>query len=200
MKQKGKIKMKNLAGVKNCDIYIKNELVRCGIDIIEGERAKGEVAASISGKLKDFTFQRAWYYWSVDGLVPLSIAQELYKDEVGKTDIRVSGHCGCPAPEKPWIKWLAEDGREIIPEDQKRPFENMAKSHPNWDEIQPKALEERYIFSDKPESYGRPFIDSYHIDTEIGLKIFADRIKKAYLDGDMDFVTKVSGKLKNEDF
>ena len=192
--------MKNLAGVENCDIFIKDELMRCGIDIIEGERAKGEVAASISGKLKDFTFHRAWYYWIVEGLLPLHVAQELYADEVGKTDIRVDGHCGCPAPEKHYVKWLSEDGREIIPEDQKKPFEDMAKSHPNWEEIQPGMLEKRYVFSDKPELYGSPFIDSYHIDSEIGLRIFADRVKKAYADGDMDFVTKVSGKIKDEDF
>jgi hypothetical protein len=191
--------MKNLAGVKNCDIYIKNELRSCGIDIVEGKRVGGEVAASLQGKLKDFTFQRAWYYWVVEGLVPLHVAQELYADEVGKTDIRVAGHCDCPAPEKPWVTWVADDGREIISENQKKSFKELAKSHPDWEEFKTEAVEKRFIFSDKPELYGSPFIDSYHIDSELGLKIFADRIKKAYSDGDMDFASKVLKLIEKEE-
>jgi hypothetical protein len=50
-----------------------------------------------------FIFCRAWYYWIVTGFVPLHVAEELYADPIGKKDVRVSGHCGCPAP-KEWIK------------------------------------------------------------------------------------------------
>jgi hypothetical protein len=50
-----------------------------------------------------FVFCRAWYYWVVIGLVPLYVANELYENPIGKKDVRVSGHCGCPSPIE-WIK------------------------------------------------------------------------------------------------
>ena len=119
--------MQNLAGNPNCDKYIECELNRCGIEIIKNEaNLRNEVPATIEGKLGKFRFVRAWYYWMVDGPVPLDIAGKLYSDPVGKTDIRVMGHCGCPSPDE----W-AHDG----------------------------------------------FIHSYHIDSELGLRIFADAIR-----------------------
>lgn len=123
--------MDNLAGKQDCDTTIRSELERCGITIVEGERSTNEVPASLTGILGCFTFWRAWYYWVVNGNVPIDIALELYADPVGKTDVRVDGHCGCPEPE-----YLGKRGA----------------------------------------------VTCYHIDTEIGLRLFADTIRKHGMD------------------
>ena len=158
--------MKNLAGNRDCDKIIVVELCRAGIEIVQGKRSNTEVPASVTGRLGGFTFHRAWYYWVVLGNMPLPIAEELYRDEVGKTDIRVEGHCGCPPPAE-WVTWLDDDGKELIP----------LATKPEWDE-QKLELPETHRFVDDPTKSGKPFITSYHIDTEIGLRILADAIKE----------------------
>lgn len=114
--------MRNLAGSHHPDDYIRNELERARIPVVQTEAHSGEVAYSLIGKLDDLTFTRAWTYWVVNGLVPIEVAETLYDNPVGKTDIRVDGHAGCPPP----------TGR---------------------------------------------FINSYHIDTEVGLRIFVDALR-----------------------
>ncbi len=128
--------MQNLAGNKDCDEFIRSELKRSRIKVVRGERSKGEVPASITGKLGPFTFVRAWRYWMVSGPVPLAVAKELYADPVGATDVQVAGDCRCPAPEKPWTT----------------------------------------------RKGGKEFVMWYHIDSEIGLRLFADTIRKHGLD------------------
>lgn len=123
--------MRNLAGNADCDRYIERELTRARIEVVRGERMDTEVPASITGKFGDFTFKRAWYYWMVDGNVPLTVAEELYDDPVGKEDVRVRGHSGCPPPEE----WTSQID-------------------------------------------GEAFVTSYHIDTEVGLRLFVDALKK----------------------
>ena len=118
--------MENLAGRKDCDEYIRRELERCRIDIVEVELTRSEVPYTLEGRLGDFEFRRAWYYWVVRGSVPLEVAQEIYADPVGHTDIRVAGNAGCPPPEE-WAH--------------------------------------------------RGFVELYHVDTEVGLRLFADTIK-----------------------
>jgi len=101
--------MKNLAGVKECDTTIKEELYLADIEAIPAE-AKGEVPYSIEGKIGNWKLRRAWYYWVAsveiltDGL-PVDDAMELHNKpnpiDSGKilgTSIRSGGHCGCPSP------------------------------------------------------------------------------------------------------
>lgn len=117
--------MRNLAGVDLCDNFICVELEKAGIDIYNiKEPTKSEVPYTLYGSLggkplsdeeKDFMarhglmievikdnssfiFTRAWYYWVVNGYVPLDIAVEMYENPNGKKDIRVAGHCACPHP------------------------------------------------------------------------------------------------------
>ncbi|KKM02273.1 hypothetical protein LCGC14_1786030, partial [marine sediment metagenome] len=109
--------MRNLAGVEDCDVTIREELEKAGIDIYSiGEPGRSEVPytlyGGLGGKLLDeegqafmdrhgvavdtikkfvsFTFERAWYYWVVSGYVPLNIAVEMYENPNGKKDIRVA--------------------------------------------------------------------------------------------------------------
>ena len=109
--------MINLAGKADCDRYIREELVRCGIQPLEVERIDHpDVKTSLLGVLTigdhEFKFQRLWYYYAVSGMVPIQIAEMLYADPVGVKDIRCGGHCGCPHPKEYGAKWLHPDGRQ----------------------------------------------------------------------------------------
>jgi hypothetical protein len=121
---------------------MREELRRCGVPVFYVPKSKQEVEASCEGRLGGYVFQRAWYYWVVHGPVPIEVAKELYADEVGKTDIRVAGHCGCPPPEAPWISWITPEGRKVA----------------------------------------KAYVLTYHIDTELGLYIFVQALKKHGLD------------------
>ena len=152
--------MKNMAGVEECDDYIREELETAGIDIYNTrEPVDREVAytlyGGIGGKsldeegqgymerhgimvktMKDyvsFTFERAWYYWMVRGYVPLDIAVEMYENPKGKKDIRVAGHCACPHP----VDWKV-----------------------------------------KHKVCGMNVVDHYHIDSQEGLNYFVETLKK----------------------
>jgi hypothetical protein len=164
--------MKNLAGDKDCNVHIKLELSQARIQEISvaEDPVHREVPYTHEGRLGNFTFHRAWYYWIVDGNVPLAAAQEMYADPAGRTDIRVAGHCGCPPPEE-WAHWFTPDGREVV-------------SEKELQEIKKYKLDETKYVSREDPNLGvmAAYVTSYHIDSVLGLRIFADTIKKYGLD------------------
>ncbi len=169
--------MINLAGNPDCDFQIQRELERAGIGVMQhGVRRKHEVAATLTGKIgeyKIFTFTRAWTYWIAEGLVPMAVARELYDDPVGKTDVRVNGSCACPPPIEAQTTLIASDGRTVIDAAERDEFDRL------FPESTRTELAKQYIFSDDPSAAGaQEFIKVYHIDTEVGLRLFADTIKK----------------------
>ena len=108
--------MKNLAGFKDCDEYIKIELEKAKLTPVEQSLSDSEVPYKLFGKVGNWTLKRAWYYWMAstedDGL-PIDIALEMhnkkYPDEmydeyctnrVYGDLIRVGGHCGSPSPDE----------------------------------------------------------------------------------------------------
>ena len=177
--------MINLAGNKDADKHIKEELYLAGIEAIN-EKSEGEVPYTIVGRIGNWKLHRAWYYWIAsverpeDGL-KLADAMKLYntphpadsKKKLGDT-IRSGGDCGCSAP----------DGYTA------QPVYN--------DELDEKLMalgyEKEYIkFLDKSLiriSVGdvaklcnegklivERYVDCYHIDDQIGLLEFAKTIK-----------------------
>lgn len=164
--------MKNLAGNPNCDEDIRRELERCGIEIVASKPHRGEVPHSIEGRLGDFTFTRAWYYWVVNGPMPLAKAEELYADPVGKKDIRVAGHCGCPPPGAMAKRHF--EGKEIVSEKEWAEIQTFSKS---MREICERGL----CTHPDPESLPA-FVESYHVDSELGLYILARAIKSLSID------------------
>lgn len=169
--------MENLARESDCeqrvvddvDRTVVSELERCGIPV-EEVTGKGEVPYRHMGKLGDFTFIRAWYYWTVRGPVPLAVAQELYEDRVGRTDIRVAGHCACPPPEPPWVTHVFGDGRQLYKvkgteEEQEAEEAQLDKYSPGWRKDILYAVDPAAIAS-------KSFVEGYHIDSELGLYIF----------------------------
>lgn len=171
--------MENLAGKQECNRNIKRELTRCGIEIVRNQPREGEVSSSLRGKLGNFTFSRSWSYWVVSGDVPLAVAKELYADPVGKTDIRVGGHCGCPPPEGLYVKWLDKDGKLLYTTEEQKKCERYAKCGGALAEVANRVLSDpKNRFVDDPGAVGAGFLTGYHIDSEIGLRLFADTLKK----------------------
>lgn len=168
--------MINLAEDPDCDRYIRRELERCRITIVEEPRSSREVPASLTGRLGKFTFVRGWRYWVVAGPTPLNVALELYADPVGKTDIRVSGHCACPPPEWPWITCLDADGWELHSDPDGKQAIDYAYFHSKG--FVPSLEEKRIRFvHDAPSLATSIFVTSYHIDTEVGLRVFVDALR-----------------------
>jgi hypothetical protein len=160
--------MINLAGVKNCDETIREELTRAGIDIVDipADERRGEVPASIMGELGKYKFKRAWYYWIVNGHIPIEIADKLYEHPEGKISIRVDGHCGCPNPREYRHVWIDEQNNIL----------HLREELHKWDtfHMNEQELLEKYKvrFVDNRETYGMGVISGYHIDTQAGLLLF----------------------------
>lgn len=176
--------MQNLAGREEAARVAQLELERCGIPIFDAETTGEEVNSQCMGMLdvtpglqdfgKHFEFKRAWSYWIVSGPVPLKVAQKLYEDPVGETDIRVAGHCACPPPEYPWVECHTVTGKRLYklrsPEEQAREEASMDKYMPGW--------RDEYEYVNDPSAVAtQSFVTSYHIDTELGLYIFVQALR-----------------------
>lgn len=89
----------NAAGDYRCDEYLPAELTKAGITPVhQVEQGPGEVPYHWTGKLGEWKFRRAWYYWVCKGPpLPKEIAIPLHS-LIGH-EARLDGHCGCPSPE-----------------------------------------------------------------------------------------------------
>jgi hypothetical protein len=153
--------MINLAGDKKCDEIIREELKIAGIPIIElNSSMNSEVPASVIGYINGFKFKRAWYYWMVEGYMPLEYARQMY-DKYKDLDIRVSGHCMNPAPEE----WCEPKGW-------------FDKCKPIVDRYLNEQItyEECNELCNEIKNQGDQYITHYHIDTQEGLCRFSETI------------------------
>lgn len=168
--------MINLAGVKTADVSIREELTLANIPVKKVELGRTEVPYTIIGKLGNWKFNRAWYYWVAsaedgDGL-SLEVAAELHERKypiIGEKQpeiyghvVRVTGHCGCPHPRE----W-AFPTREVLEEESKRIGKDW--KYINYGNLA-KMCNDGLI-------KGQRFVNSYHIDSQIGLNEFARVIR-----------------------
>ena len=168
--------MINLAGRSDCDEYIARELRHARITPERCEPSGREVNASIVGRLPGFLFKRAWYYYVVEGRVPLAVAHALYEDPLGRDDVRVSGHCGCPPPADPWLKYVDADGKELLTLGDPR----HDVMHGDSEIVLRVNAEMRAMYrwvEDRAAAASEVFVDLYHIDSEAGLRLFADAVR-----------------------
>lgn len=192
---------KNLAGrnrpMEKNDKQITAELTRAGITAAPWDCENSEVRTTVCGKLiiTDFvgaledvcsnkvalprgwcgTFTRAWTYWTVSCRVPVELAKRIYANPVGRTDIRVGGHCGCIAPAGNYIEWRCPmSGRKYATMKDREDVEKFKDNHPG---MYTKFILE-HEFHDDPASIGAVgTVDSYHIDTELGLYVFVQFLR-----------------------
>ncbi len=183
--------MKNLAGNKGADRTIKEELYLADIEAIPAVKHTSEVPFTVVGKIGNWRLHRTWYYWIAtteilkDGL-PLEAAMELHNtkhplfDDVNLGNvIRCGGHCDCPAPD--------EYGADPDYEDED--FQNQLKAL-GYKVKYFKPLDKSFIDITCGEvselcNVGKVktqlYVQSYHIDDQIGLNEFAKFLKKFYL-------------------
>lgn len=95
--------MRNLAGDTEAPKIVREEMTIAGIEPKKHFlfSDKGEVPADVGGVAYGCYFTRLWYYWEVKCDMPIHLAKEMYYEggNIGRYDIRVAGHCGCPPPE-----------------------------------------------------------------------------------------------------
>lgn len=154
-------RFKNLAGAAYADVVIEKELQDAGIEIVKGDRTQSEVPFTLTGRLGGFTFARAWTYWTVACMMPLEVAKEMYENEIGAKFVRVDGHCGCPPPEE-WALPCEEDLQKGL--------NALGVESATYGELA-ELLNSGQI--DAPR-----FVQSYHIDTMPGLKLFAETVRQ----------------------
>lgn len=165
--------MKNLAGNPLAPAYAARELQLAGIEIEPAETV-GEVPANLRGRLGDFTFERAWYYWRVSGPMSLQVAQDLFdsNEEVRKS-VRACGHCGRLRPGEPGARatYLTADGEPVVND----PDGSQEARFREWSEKYDLPMQ---VFSRDPIADGcKAFIDGYDVDTQEGLNILAQTIR-----------------------
>lgn len=165
--------MINLAGNKDADKHIYEELYLAGIEAIK-EESNGEVPYTIVGRVGYWKFRRAWYYWVATGAItkdglPLDIALKLHNTPhptagiMGNT-IRSGGHCGCPSPD--------EYGANPVYDDEFKAELKAIREDP--ENITNGRVSE--LCNLKIISVPR-YVDCYHIDDQIGLCELAKVIK-----------------------
>ena len=175
--------MKNLAGRKDCDIYIKDELERAGIEIITVplDTIHYEVPFTLEGIINNHKlyFQdpiklwRAWTYWVIEGNINLEVAWRIYKHPEGKASVRAFGNCGGISPDGHGMKFLDKETKSILV---------STLTYEKWKkELSPlmlKSFDDRILCEDfkivdDPKEVGFPVVQTYHIDTQAGLLLFA---------------------------
>lgn len=178
--------MKNLAGVKEADLSIKEELYLAGIEAVTGE-AKGEVPYTLEGRIGKWRLRRAWYYWvasveiKTDGL-ELEHALELHNmpnpidsDKIMGTSIRSGGHCGCPSPDEYGAQPVYDESlnKKLVA----LGYETKEFQGKEYVSINVGEMSE-LCKSGKLDV--KQYVDCYHIDDQIGLNEFAKYLRALY--------------------
>jgi len=183
---KKRINMINLAGVDTCDTDIKEELYIAGIEIINVV-SNGEVPSTIESRIGNWRLRRAWNYWVAtverpeDGLI-LTDALELHnmpspinnENKIGYV-IRCGGHAGAPSPDEYGAKPIYDE--TLNQRLKKLGFEERYFESLNMNFIDINISQINKLFEEGKLDVER-YVDSYHIDTQIGLNLFVNFISK----------------------
>ena len=186
--------MKNLAGDRDADLFINEELYLADIEPQHvGEQEHSEVPYTVIGQLGNWRFRRAWTYWvatveeAIDGL-PLKPALELHNmpnpvnpnQHLGQV-IRSGGHAGCPSPDEYGAQPVY--GKELDSKLLELGYE--IQEIKLGDEIHhhiPITVGEVSDLCNSGKLDVERYVKVYHIDTQVGLLEFAKFIKKFYED------------------
>jgi hypothetical protein len=186
--------MDNLAGEAECDSQIQKELVTAGVSIINVGTSNREVPYTLEGRLGPYKFWRAWYYWVVEGLVPIEVAREIYRDPRGKP-VRTVGYSGNYDPDE-WVKISRKEYDKYFPHYEKGELPPDLRDLIGSDSVGQKSEEElTKVFLGTMEGLALQafFINHYHIDTQDGLNFFVETIKKYGLDSNSELRSNEGG-------
>lgn len=183
------VTVQNLAGVSmdQCSPVILQELLGAGIDVVFAENGvtPGEVRSPyvglLSGALGDYNFVRAWYYWEASGRVPLSVGEEIYSDPIGKESVRAGGHAGRVPPRKV-AAYFAEDGKQFAKsEEEEHLLVFEASDDPILRKIASEVRETFRFVEDPSSAGGEAYVSIYHIDSQEGLNLFVEALRRHQL-------------------
>ena len=177
--------MINLAGHKEADTHVSKELFIMGADLLEGEPS-GEVKTKYYGSILggNIILRRAWYYWIAEGPVPLDAALAIHEKKWGD-EVRVGGHCASPSPLEYGVTHIDSEGVTLRVDSELR---HTSLERARSGDFGPGVYESlcatyesiRYFGSkeelDKNTAYS--YVDLYHIDSQVGLKLFVDECTK----------------------
>ncbi len=118
------------------------------------------------------------YYFIVSGPVPIKTAYDLYNHRLRK-DIRIAGHIGNVPPEHPWISHY-HNGKKVLTKNEVKPY-NTIINDPEVDEDTRQAMKKglEKIHVDDSKLMYPPFVDLYHIDSELALYVFLEHIRNS---------------------
>jgi hypothetical protein len=130
----------------------------------------------VSANLRGWKIMRAWTYWIVtckevvDEIHPVD-AMALFK--INGEEMRVSGHCGCPAPEGSYLNYrgrvdmnLVDGGYDFSVDGKHVRFLKSSKDGESFSDVF-KALDKEF-----PGKRGG--VEMYHIDTQAALNAFCN--------------------------
>lgn len=164
--------MINLAGDPCCEPVIAVELERAGIPEHWIETRRGEVPSRLRGKLGPVLFTRGWRYWIASGPVPLSFAEKLY----GHPIAQCAGGDGVRQPPATQASWYTNEGAAVVPTTERDAMERPLAQLRESDSSAP-HLQWSLVYNDDPASIASAYVDTYHIDSEEGLRLFADALR-----------------------
>ena len=131
------------------------------------------------GILNGFEFRFQNYYWVVTGKMPLSVAEKIYADPLGKAHVRAGGHCmkECPTkhiemPDVFWVKWQESLGLEPLTPD--NVFRLMKAGKSVVDTYNSESLKALKV----AQEIGIAYVELYHVDSLAGLRLIADYIRE----------------------
>jgi hypothetical protein len=175
--------MKNLAGVKDADKYIKEELYLAGIETIHiGGTVCSEVPYTIIGRIGHWILTRAWYYWVAsverreDGL-PLNIALKLYETPYPTEKGRIlgeiirsggAGGCSSPADYTSQPVYNEELDKKLMELGYEKKYSEILKA-----DYIPISVGEVAELCNSSKLIVDRYVNCYHIDDQIGLNEFS---------------------------
>ena len=166
---------------------VEQELIRCKVDIVRNTTAmkNREVPSLVDGSLtflrsngrvETYNLWRAWRYWVVDGPVPLELAKALYHDEPARDHIRAGGFAGGIDPEtQAEYHWY--NGKILTTKDQRVSYEAICPKYSTLEEFDAKY---ECVDTEAEVRNGRGVVNTYHIDSELGLRVFVEALRRWY--------------------
>jgi hypothetical protein len=148
--------------------FLRDALLRAKIEIVEPTEPTTDL---VQGKIGAVSFSWGNGYWVAKGRVPIELARLLHEDPGSRWSVRAGGHGNAPPPDEYGVKWFGADDVEIAPMTEAEEAELRAFfARHKWE------IDFRIVRSldDVPERRG--FVDCYHVDDLLGLRLLADAL------------------------
>lgn len=182
--------MINLAGVKDCDKTILEELYLARLTPIKVDKSNGEVPYSFIAKVGNFFIRRAWYYWIANSEVResglfLDDAMKLHNkihptnNSILGNTIRAGGHAGGISPDDyvsspVYNSDLTLECKKLGIETQSQKSMGIGEDETEYPKLN---LGEMAKLCNEGKIKAKRYVKCYHIDDQISLNEFSEFIR-----------------------